>query len=495
MRKRSLAVVALAVSAALCLAACGGSSAGSGSAGSGSGAGGAGASASGSASAAAGTSSKKVKDPADKFVYHTSAELVGFMATYTGTEELYFREPKWKMNVDELSMEGSLTSDKSGFTSIELSYRKKDGNQTQPEEALWSFYGDFCAKTGLSFPEAEESIRGISGLDDSHTFENGPVALAVDNTKNDCSLRMYRIDAGIDNIPYTLSDAEAFMVNVGGESADISRTVTSKPIGMSISGNENYTWEATLDAGDRIRHINAKYYGEDQAEGKAFFTALTEFFLTGDVLKQGQALIDGHYDTIEAKKNEKAEMDKPYSMQLQRRNDYYGVSISVKADNVPADAAVFPSAEELAALGQDPIARLGVDKIPALPETVLLEQDGIKLTLERSYYSTSTVPDLCIVFSGEGIPEDAYAVISVDKINGREIDFEGPDTKSFTRPELYAKNLKSEADIDLAELKELMPDFTKLESVTVSGTVHKDIVDTTMQNNIGFRDITIEAVQ
>ena len=86
-------------------------------------------------------------------------------------------------------------------------------------------------------------------------------------------------------------------------------------------------------------------------------------------------------------------------------------------------------------------------------------------------------------------------MISVDKINGREIDFEGPDTKSFTRPELYAKNLKSEADIDLAELKELMPDFTKLESVTVSGTVHKEIVDTTMQNNIGFRDITIEAVQ
>ena len=502
MKKRSLTMVALAVSAALCLAACGGSSAGSGSAGSGNAgtenAGGSGSSdsanAGGSGSAASyGASSKKSGAPADKFVYHTSAEVAGFMESYTGTKELNWGEPKWEMNGDEIEVSGSLTPDKSAFTSVSATYRvKSKGNEKTPEELLGPFYEDLCAKTGTTFPEAEELIRSLSGLEERQRFENGPLKLEVSKSSNSYEVRMYRTDASTDCIPYTPADAAAFMKNKGGESVDISRKVTNvTPIKLSTDEEMTYKWSATLDADERIRHISAQYYGEDPAEGKAFFTALTEFFLTGDVLKQGQALIDGHYDTIEVKANEKAEMDKPYSMQLQRRSDYYSVSISVRAENVPSDAPAFPSAEELAMLQKDPIARLGIDMTAELPETGICELEGMKIMLERSYYDTS--PDLVIGFRGEGIPENGFAEIYVDKINGQEIVPTGTYA-SHNGVYLDAKGPEDEAYFRLYELKELLPDFTGLESVTVSGYVR---LDQSAYNSPekAFDGITIEAVK
>ncbi len=502
MRKRSLAVVALTVSAALYLAACGGSSAaGSGgsaevsadsAAGFGSSdsanAGGTGAGA-GNAAGTTGSASKEKGDPADKFVYHTSAEMLAFMEPYMGVEELNWREPKWELNGDEINISGSLTPDKSAFTSVSATYRLKKDGKTPPEELLWTFYEDLCDKTGTTFPEAEESIRKISSMEDRLSFENGSLTLQVNKYSNNCEVGIYRTDASIDSIPYTPSDAAAFMENAGGKTAEISRTVTDTPKVMSGLDDQTYEWTATLDADERIRHINAEYYGEDPAEGKAFFTALTEFFLTGDVLDQGKKLLDEHYDTIEVKDNEKAEMDKPYSMTLQRRSDYYSVSISVKAENVPSDAPVFPSAEELAMLQLDPIARLGIDKTAELPETVIYEHEGMKITLERSYYDT--FPELMIEFRVEGLSENGYAEVYVDKINGQEIDLTGI-AASVNSASLSSEQPVDAAFIKLSDLKELLPDFTGLESVTVTGGGRADISDITSPG-FQFSDVTVEA--
>ena len=181
-------------------------------------------------------------------------------------------------------------------------------------------------------------------------------------------------------------------------------------------------------------------------------------------------------------------MDKPYSMTLQRRSSYYSVSISVKAENVPSDAPTFPGAEELAMLKTDPITMFGIDKDPELPETVVFAQDGIKVTLVRSYYGI--FPELCIRFRAEGLPEYGFAYVSVDKINGQEIDLEGK-IASLNKIELSAKEPEADIFIKLTDLKELLPDFGGLDSVMVNGFVRLDVRDPNA-SAYGYGDITVK---
>ena len=279
MGKKAAAIVRLAVLMAFCLAAYGSTFA-------------AGADSTGSVTIADSTGtgieslSENANSPAEKFVYHTSAEMLDFLKPYVGEEELKWGDIEWVMKGDEINLSGYLTPGKNAFTSICATYRtKEDGNQTQPEEILGAFYADLCDKSGTIFPGADDLIRSISTLEDRQLFRNEPWAVKVSKSGNTCSVEMYRTEASVDSIPYMPVDAAAFMENYGGEYAQISRAVSGIPKNISDSETETFTWEASLDVNERLRHINAKYYGEDPAEGKAFFTALTEFFLTGDVLE------------------------------------------------------------------------------------------------------------------------------------------------------------------------------------------------------------------
>ena len=101
-------------------------------------------------------------------------------------------------------------------------------------------------------------------------------------------------------------------------------------------------------------------------------------------------------------------------------------------------------------------------------------------------YSISSAPF-------EARAENGFAEIYVVKINGQEIVPTGTYA-SHNGVYLDAKGPEDEAYFRLYELKELLPDFTGLESVTVSGYVR---LDQSAYNSPekAFDGITIEAVK
>jgi len=281
------------------------------------------------------------------------------------------------------------------------------------------------------------------------------------------------------------------MESNGGKVEKIYRSVSDKPEILTGAESKKYAWSGSLDAQERLYSVSAEYYGEDSEEGKEFFTAFIEYFLTGDVLEEGKKLILDHYDTVEANETIKAEMNEPYSMSLYRKkgdSGNYRIKFSVSSESIPSGAPVFPNEDELAALQLDPIARKGIDKTLGLPETVIFTQDNIKIILEGSYYST--YPELRIKIRMEGASENTFANVELSKINGQDVNFDSV-VASSGEVGLNASQPEDEMNLKLPDLLNQVPDFTGLSSITVRGNYQADM---NSQNAlVTFEDVTCGA--
>ncbi|MBQ9196197.1 MAG: hypothetical protein IJ157_03050 [Clostridia bacterium] len=421
----------------------------------------------------------------DGYIFRTSDELLRFMQAYNPEETINWGEPKWSMKAKELELSGELTPDGKGFISLTAVFRSKKNSDIMPAEGLMDFFRNICEKTDIRFAEAEETIRQIEALDQKAEFTNDKFTVQLE-AGNNPTMRIYSVNGKYEAIPYTREDAAAYMQSINAGAEQLSRSVSDEPAIMSGTKKPVYSWSGTLDEEERLYAVSAQYAGKEPNEGRDFLTAFATFFLTDDALDAGKRFIEAYYDVLETGKSEKVKVDDSYTFQLYHTKAYYRLSLSISRESIPSDALRFPNPEELAALRLDPIARLGIDKDRKIPKTILLEHNGMKLILSDEYYHS--FPELRIVLRMEGAQEGARAEVKLAKINGRTVDF-GGDIASSTEAYLDNENEESNMYLKLQNIKEYLPDFDGLSSLTFEGRYWEN------ENSapLSFYDITCDA--
>lgn len=424
----------------------------------------------------------------DKFNFRTSDEMRVFMKEYNPAGVLEWGEATWEVESETLHMTGKLLPDKEHFSSIQVEPCGKADEEWVPD-VMFAAYQEICSKTGLEFPGAEEDIKGIASLAEPANYEIPDFELRISPRASFGRPNFYlrRAEEELAQIPYNPADALAYMQSVGGGEVKYSRKVTGEDYELwDSTGEYPYGWYGTLDGNERLYTVSAEYFGDNPEEGKAFFTAFTEFFVSGDVQEDGIKLILDRYDLLEDRKAEYADTEAGYRLSLFRSDRGHRMSISVDKDQAPSEAPLFPNTDEQAALQLGTVATFGISEDIQMPETVLYEKDGVQILLVKAYYTKAS--ELSILLRMKGAPDDAVAEVTLEKINGNPVDFSNC-TFSYNVTNLLGRDLlESTIDIRLTDLRSQIPDFTRLSSLTFKGNYREN----TESDVVQFEDITCE---
>ena len=410
----------------------------------------------------------------EKFNFRTSDEMRAFMQDYNPAGVLEWGEATWEVESDTLHMTGKLLPDKEHFSSIQVEPCGKADEDWVPEVML-AAYQEVCSKTGLEFPGAEESIKGIASLEDWVEYETPDFKLRISPRASFGRPNFYlcRTLEELAEIPYNPADALVYMQSVGGEEERYSRKVTGEDYELwESTGEHPYGWYGTLDRNERLYTVSAEYFGNNPDEGKAFFTAFTEFFVSGDVQEDGIKLISDRYDLLEDRKAEYAETESGYRLSLYSSDREHRMSISVNKDQIPSDATLFPNTDEQAALQLGTVAMFGISDDVQIPETVLYEKDGVRILLVRAFYTKSS--ELNILVRMEGAPDGALAEVTLEKINGNPVDFSNCTYSNDVVTLPGSQSQEFTMDINLTDLQSQIPDFTELSSLTLKGNYREN---------------------
>lgn len=436
--------------------------------------------------------SKDYGSDLDRYTFRQSSELVEFMQKYVPDVEPEWGEPVWIVNGEFLTLKGQLTPDKESLVNLSATIRSNARNKMDEEEmtqTLLSFLDEFSDKTGLDFEGAAEFLS-----ENMFDEEEPSAEFSSEDGEKECELwiscqgkntDLYfsQIHRAYGVIPYTLEDALAYMQDVGGEEASCTRKVQ---LGQKRSYYEDppYYGSVTLDENERVVSIDAGYelsfVADDEREkaneeAREFFEDIVSFFLSGDVKEEALEYIDAKYGSGgEGDNSYKIGWDYQVGLSLPRNNSTF--SIDVTRDSVPEDAQVFPDEEEQEALLLDPVTRFGIDKDVEVPETVLLEQDDMRVVLEGAVYRND---DIALVIRGENIPDELNTSIRLEELNGAEPwsweDTERTlETTYFDNDEPHDAVMTSRIYIGYKDILNNIPDFTGISTLKFHVKCEKD---------------------
>ena len=171
---------------------------------------------------------------------------------------------------------------------------------------------------------------------------------------------------------------------------------------VSFAKSKKKTMEETTTQSGNVLDVVENNSGDSKAD------------VSGEVKEEALEYIDAQYGSDgEGDTSYRIGWDYQVGLSLPRNNSTF--SIDVSRDSVPEDAQVFPDEEEQEALLLDPIARLGIDQDVEVPETVLLEQDDMRVVLEGAVYRND---DIALVIRGENIPDEIHTSVMLNELNG-----------------------------------------------------------------------------
>ncbi len=400
----------------------------------------------------------------DQFIFRTSDETRAFLQDYDPSGTLKFGEPYWREFGKEFTIQGTLMPDRSAF--LELNAEPETSDISEAKDLLLEFYQTLREKTGLDFPGAEAGIQALDTLEDSVFYEADGFWFILRPQRRNASL--VRVNSEFGAVPYGPDDAYAFLQDHGGWTPSMSRSVSgTTEMDWSWKRECPYGWSARLNQNDCLSEVEAEYFAEDLEAAKAYFTAVTEFYLTGDVREEALRFLSEQFDALEPGSSESVRIADYYSLNL----SYYSVFrywISLDNSEIPATAQPFPNAEEQAALLLDPITRRGISREVQMPETNLYEYGEMKVVLNRVFY---TDEELRIQLLFEDIPENANVRIELEQINGQPIDpVKEIDMLSSISADLSARDVKEPViervfRVSLDPLLEVY-EYTELQSLT-----------------------------
>ena len=239
-------------------------------------------------------------------------------------------------------------------------------------------------------------------------------------------------------------------------------------------GKKDYRADVEVDFAGRLKDLKLWYYGADAESGKAFFSAMCPELIAGQELKDTLGMISEKYDALEIRKRVILDPD-GLVITLYRAKNYYRLSFDV--ETIPWNAAAFtdqmtPTAAAAAASqGPDPEVYSGIDTEAQIPETVIFEGNGVKVTALRLVYGKSGGGADCIglkllVEKDEGVSLDriAFPVTTVNRWKG---DFSFFDQKMYYPKGTKAEKAETTAWWKLDDLKRLIPGFDGISSLKV----------------------------
>ena len=442
------------------------------------------------------------------FNFRTSAEMTEFMQQYIPDALPEWGDTKWQIGSDSVALVGSLTPDKEHFTGLSASVRSGNNKNKMSEEevaeALLSFYDDFSDKTGLFFDGAEECISEKLFPEEGtevYTFNSEGYELTVYCREKSSDLYFSKEHREYGEIPYSIDDALAYMQSVGGEEAKSSRTVEFGHRRSSVQEPHYYAY-VTLDDNERVISVDAEYdmsFAGDEDKTKqnelarAFFEDLASFFLNGKVKEEALEYIEERYES-DPDSNTVYRIGWDYTADLSFARDNSKFSIDVNSGSVPRDAEVFPDEKEQEALRIDPITRRGIDKDIEVPETVLLEQDNMRIVLERACYTTD---NLVLVIRMENIPDDLGAGVRLEELNGSELwkweDTQGTVGSAYLGDEEPHEPVEADTIwISIRDIQKNIPDFSGISALQLNAYCSRHSASNGSEEKIGSTQVLIE---
>ncbi len=436
--------------------------------------------------------SKDYGSDLDRYRFRQSSEVVEFMQKYAPDVEPEWGEPVWIVNGEFLTLKGQLTPDKESLVDLSATIRSNARNKMDEEEmtqTLLSFLEEFSDTTGLDFEGAAEF------LSEKMFDEEEPYAeFCSEDGVSECMLSVYcrgkntelyfaKMHRAYGVIPYTLEDALAYMQDVGGEEASCTRKVQFGEK-RSYYLDPPYYASVTLDENERVVSVDAGYelsfVADDErekanGEARTFFEDIVSFFLSGEVKEEALEYIDAQYGSDgEGDTSYRIGWDYQVGLSLPKNNSTF--SIDVSRDSVPEDAQVFPDEEEQEALLLDPIARLGIDQDVEVPETVLLEQDDMRVVLEGAVYTND---DIVLVIRGENIPDEIHMSVMLNELNGSGLlNWEDTqrtlETTYFDNDEPHDPVMTERIYIGYRDILNYIPGFTGISTLKFNVRCEKD---------------------
>ena len=245
-----------------------------------------------------------------------------------------------------------------------------------------------------------------------------------------------------------------------------------------LLGEQDYRASVRVERAGRLKELNLSYYGTDAGLGKAFFSALCPALIAGQELEDTLGMISGEYDGLETGKRVKVSGEE-FVITLRRAKRYY--QLSFDARRIPWNAAEFTDGMdqmEAAAAdsqGSDPEAFSGIDTEAQIPETVIFEGNGVRVTaLGLVYGQTGGEADAIglrmLVEKDEGVELDRIG-IPVYSVNRWKNDFRFSDGGIIYVSGTPARTEEQVLWMNLSDLKEKMPGFAGISSIEVSANV------------------------
>ena len=441
------------------------------------------------------------------FNFRQSAEMTEFMQKYAPDVVPEWGETKWQIDGESVSLQGNLTPDEEHFINLSASIRSGNSKNKMSDEeiteALLSFYEEFSDKTGLRFDGAEECISENlfpeEGDTEIYVFTCEGYGLTIYCRGKSSDLYFSKEHREYGEIPFTIDDAAAYMQEAGGDDAECTRTVRYGDIRSTALESPYYVY-VTLDDNEHVVSVDAQYdmsfSGDEEKAGenelaREFFEDLSSFFLNGKVKEESLKYIQERYES-DPDSNTAYRIGWDYTVQLSFARNNSKFSIDINRDTVPQDAQAFPDEEEQEALQLDPVTRLGIDKDIAVPETVLLEQDDMRIVLERAFYTTD---HLGLVIRMENIPEDLFACAELEELNGSAL-WNWEDTLEYadlSDGEPHEPVITETIIISLREIRKNIPDFSGISSLKLNAYCVRSAGGNAAQERIGENSVVIEA--
>ena len=359
-----------------------------------------------------------------------------------------------------------MTPDKKTLTSVTYSVKKSKNNTEEIPGKLLAAWQAFSQTTGITLDGAEELIEKVTTLEEEEKINNDSYSLRV-SYKNRASFRLDPL-GDYEVLPYSPDDVYQYLETVDKPNTYIYRNIQYGDFSSWEAEEPQFELELELDGGERIYSAEFIYSGSDEAEKKAGFEAFADFFLKGAVREETESLLEEFFKDKDAywdnHKNGVQKIDSGYTISFKFQASAYHFIIEVEPGRIPEDAKVFPSAAEQAELVLDPLARVGADPTVKLPETVIYDENGIKIILKDSdYYVRSSDVDFRINFESSGLKDGMRASIQIQAING--IDLVEYDLLEYAR--LDEEEKEDYAEFSMVELKKNLPDYNGITSVTL----------------------------
>ncbi|MBO4837040.1 MAG: hypothetical protein J5564_05025 [Clostridia bacterium] len=266
----------------------------------------------------------------------------------------------------------------------------------------------------------------------------------------------------------TAEELEQFLRDVGLLEGDLDYSRSA------ALGKEDYRAKIQVDDLGKLESLSLYYYGGDAESGKTFFSRMSGELIDGQELQDTLQLVDGRYDALETGKNAKADF-RDFRVTLNRTKKYYRLTYRIKL--IPWNAAAFAEGMEgtVAAAGDipamDPEAFSGIDISAQIPETVIFQGNGVKVTaLELVYGKTDGGVDgiglKLLVEKDEGVDLNriAFPVSSVNRWKG---EFRFFDKSMYYPTGAAACREETVAWWKLDDLKKQIPAFEGITSFKI----------------------------